>query len=133
MIDHITLNVHDLEKSRTFYEKVLVELEMKINLGSAEECFWGFGSSQESEFEIAAGRFFIGQSDEAHPAPSSTHIGFRAKDRASVQAFYDAAITAGGTDNGAPGLRPQYGEKYYAAFVLDPDGNNIEAVTFASE
>lgn len=133
MIDHITLNVRDLEKSKGFYEKVLATLGMKVNLGSAEDFFWGFGPSQEPEFEIAAGRFFIGQSDDEHPTSPSTHVAFRAKDRASVQAFYDAALAAGGKDNGAPGLRPQYTETYYAAFVLDPDGNNIEVVTFVLE
>lgn len=131
MIDHITINVRDLEKSKAFYEKALAALGMKVNLGSAEDFFWGFGPSQEPEFEIAAGRFFIGQSDESHPVSPNIHIAFRAKDQAEVQAFYDAAIAAGGTGNGTPGLRPEYGETYYAAFVLDPDGNNIETVTFA--
>lgn len=133
MIDHVTINVHDLEKSKAFYEKILPALGMKVNLGSAEDFFWGFGPSQEPEFEIAAGRFFIGQSDKSHPVSPNTHIAFRATDRASVQAFYDAALAAGGKDNGAPGLRPQYAQTYYAAFVLDPDGNNIEAVTFVLE
>ena len=130
MIDHITINVRDLEKSKTFYETALAALGMKVNLGSAEELFWGFGPSHEPEFEIAAGRFFIGQSDESHPVSPNAHIAFRAKNHAEVQTFFDAAIAADGKNNGAPGFRPQYGEKYYAAFVLDPDGNNIEAVTF---
>lgn len=133
MIDHITINVRDLEKSKAFYEKALATLGMKVNLGSAGDFFWGFGPSQEPEFEIAAGRFFIGQSDENHPVSHNTHVAFRAKNRTDVQAFHDDAIAAGGKSNGRPGLRPEYGETYYAAFVLDPDGNNIEAVTFATE
>jgi catechol 2,3-dioxygenase-like lactoylglutathione lyase family enzyme len=132
MIDHITINVRDLEKSKVFYEKVLATLGMKVNLGSSEDFFWGFGPSKEPEFEIAAGRFFIGQSDEGHPASPNTHIAFRAKDHAMIQAFHAAALAAGGKDNGAPGLRPEYGKTYYAAFVLDPDENNIEAVTFGN-
>jgi catechol 2,3-dioxygenase-like lactoylglutathione lyase family enzyme len=133
MIDHITINVRDLENSKMFYEKTLAALGMKVNLGSAEDFFWGFGPDQEPEFEIAAGRLFIGQGDVTHPVSPNVHIAFQAKDRTAVQAFYNAALAAGGKDHGAPGLRPQYGETYYAAFVLDPDGNNLEAVTFAKE
>lgn len=133
MIDHITINVQDLEKSKAFYEQVLAPLGMRVNFGSIDEGFWGFGSIDASETEIAAGRFFVSQTDESHPASRSVHIAFRCEARAEVIAFYDAAMRAGGQDNGAPGLRPEYGEKYFAAFVHDPDGNNIEAVTFASE
>lgn len=131
MIDHITINVRELQKSKAFYEDVLAALGMSVNIGSEEDCFWGFGTKTEPEFEITAGRLFISQGDEAHPVvPGGVHIAFRAANHAAVKAFYDAALSAGGRDNGAPGIRQQYGEHYFAAFVLDPDGNNIEAVAF---
>lgn len=116
-----------------FYEKILAILGMQVNLGSTKDCFWGFGSTSEPEFEIAVGRFFIANSAGSHPVSPNIHVAFRAKSREEVRAFYDAAILAGGKDNGAPGLRPEYGEAYYAAFVIDLDGNNIEAVTFVTE
>lgn len=133
MIDHVTITVSDLEKSKVFYEKALVALGMNVNFGSAEESFWGFGTGEDPELEIAAGRVFLEQSNAEHLISPRTHIALRAKDQAAVRAFYDAALAAGGRDNGAPGLRPNYSPTYYAAFVLDPDGNNIEAVTFAAE
>ena len=128
MIDHITLNVSDLEKSKAFYAAALATLKMRVNFGGAEEGFYGFGVDASPEFEIAPGRFFIGQSDDAHPVAPSVHIAFRAKDHDAVIAFHRAALAAGGKDNGAPGIRPEYAATYFAAFVFDPDGNNIEAV-----
>lgn len=130
MIDHVTVTVRDLAKSKAFYEKVLATLGMRENFGSEAERFWGFGAEDQPEFEISAGRFFIAALDEQHPVTPNVHIAFRAKDRDVVQAFYDAAIAAGATSNGVPGIRHEYAENYYAAFVFDPDGNNIEAVTF---
>ena len=128
MIDHITINVVDLEKSKAFYEKVLATLGMKINLGGPPAQFYGFGAADAPEFEIAAGRVFISQSDGEYPVTPSFHIAFRALDHAAVDAFYRVALEAGAKDNGAPGIRADYAENYYAAFVIDPDGNNIEAV-----
>lgn len=116
LIDHIQLVVRDLAASRRFYEAVLGVLGIPLG-GEGESYFWTdelFISSQDSE---AAQGALTGRH----------HLAFQAGDRAMVDAFYQAALAAGGTDNGAPGERP-YHPSYYAAFVLDPDGNNIEAV-----
>jgi len=116
LIDHLQLVVRDIDASRDFYAAVLDVLEIPIG-GTAESYFWAdelFLSSAESE--AAAGKL-----------TGRHHLAFQAKDRATVDAFYQAALAHGGTDNGAPGERP-YHPGYYAAFVLDPDGNNIEAV-----
>jgi catechol 2,3-dioxygenase-like lactoylglutathione lyase family enzyme len=115
MIDHVALNVSDLERSKDFYTRALVPLGYTVfrewNTGA------GFGKDHPD--------FWIHRRGE--PA-SEVHICFRGSDRAAVDAFYEAALAAGGRDNGPPGPRPQYHERYYGAFVLDPDGNNIEAV-----
>jgi catechol 2,3-dioxygenase-like lactoylglutathione lyase family enzyme len=121
MIDHVTANVGDFGQAKGFYEKALAPL----------------GYSLQMEFEGAAGfgtgqgipDFWIGTSEER----GATHVAFSAADRAAVDAFYEAATTAGGTDNGAPGLRAHYHENYYAAYVHDGDGNNIEAVCHKPE
>lgn len=116
LIDHLQLVVRDIDASRDFYAAVLDVLEIPIG-GTAESYFWAdelFVSSAESE--AAAGTL-----------TGRHHLAFQAKDRATVDAFYQAALAHGGADNGAPGERP-YHPGYYAAFVLDPDGNNIEAV-----
>lgn len=113
MIDHISIGVSDLEKSIAFYQAALTPLgyELKFEMPQAI-CF---GSENGDSLWIGVGE--VGK----------THIAFAA-DRAAVNAFYEAGIAAGGMDNGAPGLRPQYHENYYAAFLFDPDGYNIEAV-----
>ncbi|MER8482237.1 VOC family protein [Mesorhizobium sp. M1322] len=116
LIDHVQLVVRDLKASRRFYEAVFTVLDVSIG-GSAEDYFWAdelFVSSIDS-------RAANGQLTGRH------HLAFQAKDRAMVDAFYKAGLDAGGADNGAPGERP-YHPGYYAAFLLDPDGNNIEAV-----
>jgi catechol 2,3-dioxygenase-like lactoylglutathione lyase family enzyme len=116
LIDHIQLVVRDLAASRRFYEGVFQALGIPIS-GSADTYFWIdelFISSADSEAAL-------GKLTGRH------HIAFQARDRAMVDAFHEAAIKNGGEDNGAPGERP-YHPGYYAAFVLDPDGNNIEAV-----
>lgn len=130
MIDHITINVRDLAISKAFYERVLATLGMRVMLGGEEEGFWGFSATNYPEFEISQGRMFISQSDDGHPVSPATHIAFKVTDRNLVDQFYAAALGAGGRDNGSPGPRPHYSETYYAAFVLDPDGNNIEACTY---
>lgn len=124
MIDHIGLDVSDLGRSRDFYAAALAPLGYRITkqtegalgFGVAE----GFGASPDpaGDFWIAAGA----------PTPPLTHVAFSAPTRAVVDAFHAAALAAGGRDNGAPGLRPHYHARYYAAFILDPDGHNIEAV-----
>lgn len=116
LIDHLQLVVKDLDASRKFYEAVLGALELPLG-GSGESYFWAdelFVSSVDSE---AAHGQLTGR----------CHLAFQARDEAMVQAFHRAALAHGGTDNGAPGLR-DYHPGYYAAFVIDPDGNNIEAV-----
>ena len=116
LIDHLQLVVRDLPASRRFYEAVFKVLEIPIG-GSADSYFWAdelFVSTADSE---AAQGELTGR----------VHLAFQAKDRATVDAFHRAALASGGKDHGAPGERP-YHPGYYAAFVLDPDGNNIEAV-----
>ena len=116
LIDHLQLVVRDLAASRRFYEAVLKALNVPLG-GAGEDYFWAdelFVSSASSE---AAQGTLTGRH----------HLAFQAQDRAMVAAFYQAALAHGGQDNGAPGERP-YHPGYYAAFVLDPDGNNIEAV-----
>lgn len=115
MIDHIKLFVSDFEGSRAFYERALQPLGYRVLLAPAAGVV-GMGR----EFPD----FWIAQTD----APTTAHVAFRADDRELVDAFHEAAIAAGGTDNGGPGSRPQYHEHYYGAFILAPDGNNIEAV-----
>lgn len=116
LIDHIQLVVRDLSASRAFYAAILDVLGVPMG-GGSEEYFWAdelFVSTAESD--AAQGRL-----------TGRHHLAFQAQDRAMVDAFYSAALDHGGKDNGAPGERP-YHPGYYAAFVLDPDGNNIEAV-----
>ncbi|RZJ13482.1 MAG: VOC family protein [Haliea sp.] len=116
LIDHLHLVVRDLPASRRFYEAVLKALEIPIG-GGGDSYFWAdelFVSTAESD--AAQGQL-----------TGRVHLAFQARDRAMVDAFHQAAAAAGAKDNGAPGERP-YHPGYYAAFVLDPDGNNIEAV-----
>ena len=117
LIDHIGLVVRDFEASRRFYEAVFAAIEMPV-AGSGDDYIWAdelFISTAESE--AASGKL-----------TGRHHLAFQARDRAMVDAFYEAGIAAGGTDNGPPGERTRYHPGYYAAFLLDPDGNNIEAV-----
>jgi catechol 2,3-dioxygenase-like lactoylglutathione lyase family enzyme len=117
MLDHVTLGVTDLARSRTFYDVALAPLGMTFMWGE-EEGFAGYGDGERAFF-------WFGLRD----APQSgVHIAFTARDRATVDRFHAAALAAGGTDHGAPGLRTHYHADYYGAFVLDPDGHNIEAV-----
>lgn len=116
LIDHLQLVVRDIVSSRRFYDAVLKVLEIPLG-GAGDDYFWAdelFVSSAQSE--AAQGKL-----------TGRHHLAFQAKDRTTVDAFYEAALGAGGKDNGPPGERP-YHPGYYAAFVLDPDGNNIEAV-----
>lgn len=115
MIDHIGVAVTDLDKSIAFYTKALAPLGYELVM--KWEQFAGFGVGGKPDFWIGKG------------TPSDRiHVAFRAAGRAQVRAFYEAGMAAGGTDNGAPGPRPQYHEHYYGAFVRDPDGHNVEAV-----
>lgn len=116
LIDHIQLVVRDLAASRSFYEAILATVGVPIG-GSTDDYFW----ADELFVSNADGEAALGKLTGRH------HLAFQAKDRATVDAFHKAGLEAGGKDNGAPGERP-YHPGYYAAFLLDPDGNNIEAV-----
>jgi catechol 2,3-dioxygenase-like lactoylglutathione lyase family enzyme len=128
MIDHIALRVPDVARATEFYLKALAPLGIIVVMQvSAEDT----GHGAAVGFGVGFKPFFwIGQSE----APSGpVHVAFAADSRAAVDAFYHAALQAGGTDNGPPGLRPEYHANYYGAFVLDRDGNNIEAVRHLPE
>ncbi|MEZ4239511.1 MAG: VOC family protein [Myxococcota bacterium] len=116
LIDHVHLVVADLQRSRAFYEAVLGALGVPLG-GTGEQEFW----ADELFVSTAASRAAAGQ------RTGRVHLAFQAADRAAVDAAHAAGLAAGGRDNGAPGERP-YHPGYYAAFLLDPDGNNIEAV-----
>ena len=116
MIDHVKLHVADATRSNAFYEQALAPLGYRVVLEPVPGIVVGMGTRFPD--------FWIAQSD----APTVAHVALRADDRGAVDAFHAAALQAGGSDNGAPGLRPQYHPGYYGAFVLDPDGNNVEAV-----
>ena len=127
MIDHIGFPVSDYAKSKAFYTKALAPLgyslvmEVGADVTESHAPAAGFGAGGKPDFWIG------GEGGLEKPL----HVAILAKDRASVDAFHQAALAAGGKDNGAPGLRPHYHPNYYGAFVLDPDGHNIEAVCHA--
>lgn len=125
MIDHIGVSVTDYAKSKAFYEKALAPLGYAFLYEVAKEHTGGIGVGG---FGDVKPEFWI---DGAGKPSPKLHVAFRAKDRAAVDAFYAAALAAGGRDNGRPGLRPHYHQHYYGAFVLDPDGHNVEAVCHA--
>lgn len=128
MIDHISIRVSNYEASKKFYEAVFAPLGFKLlHEFDFNGKIAGFGMKTEHG---PVAQFWIGQHAQPH---SGQHIAFTSKDRASVNAFHAAAIAAGGKDNGAPGLRPIYHPNYYGAFVFDPDGNNVEAVSHKPE
>ena len=123
MIAHIGIVVSDIERSKTFYTAALepIGCQMTREYGvtpTRPAASAGFGAPPRTELWIYQG----------DPGRVAAHIAFQVGKRAMVNAFYDAAIAAGGRDNGKPGLRPQYSANYYGAFVLDPDGYNIEVV-----
>ena len=121
MLDHLTLGVSDLARSRHFYDAALWPLGLSV-LHEVFDQFVGYGESGRPYFWIGL----------TAGGPGPVHVAFAAADRAAVDAFYQSALAAGGRDNGSPGLRPQYSPSYYGAFVLDPDGANIEAVCRAA-
>jgi len=120
MIDHIGIHVTDLARTTAFYEKALAPLGYKLVM--TWEHYAGFGVGGKPDFWVE------GSMSKKREPKDRVHVAFRAKGRDEVRAFYEAAIAAGGTDNGAPGMRPHYHQDYYGAFVLDPDGHNVEAV-----
>ncbi|MBD0272823.1 MAG: VOC family protein [Acetobacteraceae bacterium] len=121
MYDHIGLRVSDLEASLRFYEAVLAPLGHV--LGPRDEASAGFGPA-------GAPALWLHGAEGA--AGKGAHVAFRAPSRAAVERFHGAGLRAGGRDNGGPGPRPDYGPTYYAAFLVDPDGNNVEAVCMAA-
>lgn len=123
MIDHTGVGVSDFIKSKEFYQKALAPLGYQLLLDlpasvTKSTDVAGFGEPPKPDFWISHGQ----------PQVPHVHIAFRASSKEQVDQFYSAAIKAGGKDNGKPGPRPHYHEGYYGAFVLDPDGHNIEAV-----
>ena len=116
MFDHIGFPVSDLATSRAFYVAALAPLGVGVVVDSPEVV--AFGKAGRAQFWLGI----------RPPPPHGLHLAFAAANRAEVRAFYTAALAAGGTDNGAPGLRPRYHPNYYGAFVLDPDVHNVEAV-----
>ena len=115
--------VKDLQKSKKFYESALAPLGIKLLVYLEEYQAAGFGTDRP--------RFWLGGGEST--GADEVHLCFSAKNRAEVRAFYDAAMQAGAKDNGKPGLRPEYHEHYYGAFVHDPDGHNIEACCHVPE
>jgi catechol 2,3-dioxygenase-like lactoylglutathione lyase family enzyme len=118
MLDHIGILVANLDASVAFYTKALAPLGYSLIMKM--EQFAGFGVAGKPDFWIGVGK-----------PTDKIHVAFHAKGRGDVRAFYDAAMAAGGGDNGPPGVRAIYHPSYYGAFVLDPDGHNIEAVCHA--
>lgn len=128
MIDHMGIAVSDIEKSKAFYTAALAPLGILLNMTATPEQTESGGTALG--FGKDGGAFFWIADNER--VGEGTHVAFEADDHAAVDAFYEAAIKAGGKDHGPPGPRPHYGPNYYAAFVLDPDGFNIEAVSYES-
>ncbi len=122
VIDHLTVGVADFERSRAFYTAALAPLGFsELGAGSDQVREASFGPEGIDDFAIS----------EEYGTGPGVHIAFAADSRAAVDAFHAAALAAGGRDHGAPGPRPEYSEGYYGAFVLDPDGHNVEAVFHA--
>ncbi len=121
MLDHVGFPVADFGRSKRFYEEALSPLRYELLMEPAISVA-GFGRAGKPDFWITQG--VVG---------SVVHVALISPDRATVDAFHTAAVAAGGRDNGRPGLRPEYHPTYYGAFVLDPDGNNIEAVCHGPE
>ncbi|MGH2962506.1 MAG: VOC family protein [Solirubrobacterales bacterium] len=118
MLDHVGLDVDDYDRSREFYEKALAPLGLKLMMEPAPRV-GGFGDGRMPFFWIGA---------RGRGPQTGVHVAFTAESREVVDAFHAAALEAGATDNGGPGVREIYHPDYYGAFVLDPDGNNVEAV-----
>ncbi|MFY9185150.1 VOC family protein [Limnohabitans sp.] len=130
MIDHMTFRVSKIAQTKAFYAAALSPLGYQVAYEGFHGCnVLGFAARTEHDPEKIDTWFVDGPSPYGgHPVTIGCHLCWRAPSRDAVDAFYAAAIAAGGQDNGPPGLRPQYHLDYYGAFVIDPDGNNIEAV-----
>jgi catechol 2,3-dioxygenase-like lactoylglutathione lyase family enzyme len=125
MIHHLSVGTNDIASARRFYDAVMPVLGMRLLNGSAGSADYG----------AASFLFSVETPVDGKPATpgNGVHVAFAAGRRAMVDQFYETALAHGGRDAGPPGLRPQYDAHYYAAFVLDPDGNKIEAVTYSSK
>ncbi|MCK5911297.1 MAG: VOC family protein [Caulobacter sp.] len=134
MIDHIGVTASDLKVAKAFYDAALAPLGLAVVMSVTAEqtggsAHFGYGATAaRPELQVGKPNFWV---SEGPAATGAMHVAFLAADRAQVDAFHAAALAAGGTDNGAPGVRPHYHPNYYAAFVLDPDGRNVEAVCHA--
>src|ERR1700752_4525902 len=129
MFDHISLGIANLNRARKFYDKALKPLGVKMVVSVPG---YGFGYGQTKD----APKFWIGPPSAKRRKPKAcagSHVAFLAANRKSVDAFYKAAIKAGGKDNGTPGLRPEYHANYYGAFVFDPEGHASEACCHNTE
>jgi len=124
MIHHLSLGTNDAARARRFYDPVMAVLGLKLL------------ADKDGSLDYGVNRFLFSLEKPTDGRPATpgngVHIAFEAADRSMVEAFYDAALAHGGRDAGPPGLRPEYDPNYYGAFVLDPDGNKIEAVTFSA-
>ncbi|MFN3239644.1 MAG: VOC family protein [Pseudomonadales bacterium] len=119
MFDHFEIKVVEFDKCLTFYKAALKPLDIELKWSDPSAA--GFGMAHEPNV-----RFLIEKSESS----TKSHIAFKAKDKTAVAAFYEAGLTASGTCNGEPGLREHFAPNYYAAFLYDPDGNNVEAVVY---
>jgi catechol 2,3-dioxygenase-like lactoylglutathione lyase family enzyme len=124
MFDHVKFGVSDYAKSKAFYIRALAPLGVKVGAEGDP----AYGIELVMPGQLASLCLF-----QTAQQPAHLHLAFAAQTRAQVDAFYREALAGGATDNGPPGLRPQYNARYYAAFVIDPDGHNIEAVCQAPE
>jgi len=121
VIDHVTLNVADIDGAKAFYEAALAPVGYELAMDFVGGA--GFAADGKPDFFLA---------ERGEPS-SPVHVAFKAADRQAVEAFHQAALAAGGRDNGPPGIRRVYHEHYYGAYVLDLEGNNVEAVTHDPE
>ena len=125
MNHHVSVGSNDIARARKFYDPVLATLDMRLMGENENELHYGAGSIM---FSIV-----VPHDGKAASAGNGSHIAFGAVDRIMVDRFYEAAMANGGMEDGKPGLRPEYDAHYYGAFVRDPDGNKIEAVTMMSK
>ena len=121
MLDHVGLHVRDLRASVTFYQAALAALGHGLTYQDGNGA--GFGPQSGAGLWL-----YVDKESKQRGRPMGVHVAFAARDRAAVDAFHKAGLKAGGADNGKPGLRADYSPTYYAAFLIDPDGNNVEAV-----
>ncbi len=123
MLHHVSLGTADLDRARAFYDPVMNALGLRRTLDVPEAVGYGAG--------ITVFSLNLPSDGKAATSGNGTHIAFEVEARSAVDAFFEIALANGGTSDGQPGLRPEYDPNYYAAFVRDPDGNKIEALTFA--